>query len=290
MKIGVFDSGFGGLTVLRALLETIPQSDYIYLGDTARLPYGSKSPRTVSHYACSSARFLYEQGAELIVIACNTASATALDDIRNAVPIPVVGVIEPGAAAAAALTRSKRVCVIGTQATVSSNAYHHALMRHAITEVEEKACPLFVPLVEEGWTDHSVTEEVARIYFDELFAACSMRRNGNSTQPDTLVLGCTHYPLLKPLFARVLPQHMQMVDSAEATAIAVKQQLEGGASRHKSAMSEDTPPHESESKDPFDSPRTRDFYVTDSLDKFQALGARFLGHRIESVELVTLPE
>jgi glutamate racemase len=266
MKIGVFDSGFGGLTVLRSLLSTVPQGEYIYLGDSARLPYGSKSPRTVAHYASSSARFLHQQGAEALVIACNSASAVALDEIRAAVPIPVIGVIEPGAATAASITRSRRVCVIGTQATVSSHAYRHALQGHRL-EVEEKACPLFVALVEEGWTDHPVTEEVARIYLREMFDECSQRW-GDGAEPDTLVLGCTHYPLLKPLLARVLPPHMQMVDSAEAVA----QQV--AAMRPAKANG---------------SGNTR-FFATDSLEKFRSLGARFLGRTIEDVELVTLPE
>ncbi len=266
MKIGVFDSGFGGLTVLRALLQHVPQADYLYLGDSARLPYGSKSARTVAHYAASSARFLHEQGIELLVVACNSASALALQEIRDAIPVPVIGVIEPGALAAASVTRNGRVCVIGTQATVASHAYLHALERHGLG-VEEKACPLFVPLVEEGWTDHRVTEEVARIYVAELFDACS-RRWPDNIRPDTLVLGCTHYPLLKPLLEGVFPAHMQMVDSAEAVALEVAALNRTATETHGSAR----------------------FFASDSLEKFQSLGARFLGQPIETVELVTLPE
>src|ERR1700756_5096773 len=161
--IGVFDSGFGGLTVLKALLEVIPDAQYLYFGDTARLPYGSKSVETVARYACEAAKFLEQQGAELLVIACNTATALALEQIRQAAAVKVVGVIEPGAQRAAAATRSGKVVVIGTEATVSSHAYQKALAALK-TEAREKACPLLVPLVEEGWVGHTVTEQVAKIY------------------------------------------------------------------------------------------------------------------------------
>jgi glutamate racemase len=267
MRIGVFDSGFGGLTVLRALLDTVPQADYLYLGDSARLPYGSKSARTVAHYASSSARFLVGQGAELLVIACNSASAVALDDIRAAVAVPVIGVIEPGAASASAMSNTRRACVIGTAATVNSHAYRAALERFGM-QVVEKACPLLVPLVEEGWTDHAVTEEVARIYLSELFADCERTWSGKASA-DVLVLGCTHYPLLTTLLKRVLPTSVTMVDSAHAVATQVAGMLP--------SRSADISPQ-------------RKFYATDSLDKFQTLGARFLGHRISDVQLVTLPE
>lgn len=266
MKVGVFDSGFGGLTVLRALLDEVPEADYVYLGDSARLPYGSKSARTVAHYACSSAKFLHQQGIELLVIACNTASAMALEEIRKCVPVPVIGVIEPGAEAAEAVTKTGRVCVIATSATVSSHAYQQALAKRKLLS-QEKACPLLVPLVEEGWTEHPVTEQVARIYLDEMVQECS-RSWGGDAKPDTLVLGCTHYPLLKPLLQRTLPFPMAMVDSAEAIANQVRSRLPQG---RKSSAS------------------TR-FFATDSLEKFKALGARFLGRKIASVSLVELPE
>src|ERR1700761_3954119 len=169
MHIGVFDSGFGGLTVLRSLLEQLPGADYTYLGDTARLPYGAKSQATVARYAVSSARFLVEEGAEYLVIACNTASALALDAIRDAVRVPVLGVIETGANAADAATTTKDVLVMATSATVESHAYSAACRERGM-RAYEKACPLLVPLVEEGWIDHPVTEEVLRIYLDELMA------------------------------------------------------------------------------------------------------------------------
>jgi len=266
MKIGVFDSGVGGLTVLRELLTKIPQADYLYVGDTARLPYGSKSAATIARYAVSSVQFLVERGAEYLVIACNTASALAMKEIRTAVQVEVLGVIEPGARAASHMTRSKNVSVIGTAATVASHAYRKELQKLGIQAVE-KACPLFVPLVEEGWTDHPVTEQVARIYLDEL---AREQKNTNGNHADVLVLGCTHYPLLKPLLRRVLPADVHLVDSAQSTAHDAAKHLStiGLASR---------------------SPKVQ-FFATDSVDKFRQLGSRFLGTAIDNVELIALPE
>jgi glutamate racemase len=265
--IGVFDSGFGGLTVLKALLELIPGADYIYFGDTARLPYGSKSVETVARYAVEAAHFLESQGAEMLVIACNTATALALDRITAAAHVPVIGVIEPGAHAAASATRNKRVVVIGTEATVSSHAYRKALESRGL-QAREKACPLLVPLVEEGWIEHPVSEEVARIYLREAFA-------DGFQDADVLVLGCTHYPLLKPLLHRVAPSHVKIVDSAESTAHAVAAQLSVLSSSDKEQRR--------------DTPRLR-FFATDSAEKFRRLGERFLGHPIEEVRHVDLKE
>src|SRR3984885_13671175 len=212
--IGVFDSGFGGLTVLRALLHRLPGAKFAFLGDTARLPYGSKSRRTIARYAAQSAQFLVnEQGAEFLVIACNTASALALDAIQDAVSVPVLGVIEPGAAAARAASGTGDVLVVATEATVHSSAYTAASTAHGLRAIE-KACPLLVPLVEEGWTDHPITANVIDIYLGELRAEAS----GRSLAPDTLVLGCTHYPLLRPLIERAVPPGMKVIDSAESTA------------------------------------------------------------------------
>src|SRR6202030_215124 len=219
--IGVFDSGFGGLTVLKVLLELIPDADYAYFGDTARLPYGSKSVETVSRYAVEAAHYLEAHGAELLVIACNTATALALDRITAAANVPVVGVVEPGAETAASVSKHKKVVVIGTEATVSSHAYRKALEARGL-DAREKACPLLVPLVEEGWVEHAVTEEVARIYLGEAFA-------DGFHDADTLVLGCTHYPLLKPILHRVVPENVTLVDSAESTALAVGSLLNPGA-------------------------------------------------------------
>ena len=268
--IGVFDSGFGGLTVLKALLEVIPHADYLYFGDTARLPYGSKSVETVGRYAVEAAHYLERHTAELLVIACNTATALALDRITSAAQAPVVGVVDPGAEAAAAVSKNKKVVVIGTEATVASHAYRKALEARGL-EAREKACPLLVPLVEEGWVEHGVTEQVARIYLDEAFA-------DGFRDADTLVLGCTHYPLLKPLLHRIVPPHVSIVDSAESTARAVA-----------GHMQQLLPPAVSNLEERRALPRLR-FFATDSTEKFRRLGERFLGHPIENVQHVDLKE
>jgi glutamate racemase len=266
--IGVFDSGFGGLTVLKALLELIPGANYLYFGDTARLPYGSKSVETVARYAVEAAHFLESHGAEILVIACNTATALALDRIITAVHVPVVGVVEPGAEAAASVSANKKVVVVGTEATISSHAYRKALEARGL-EAREKACPLLVPLVEEGWVDHVVTEQVARIYLDEAFS-------DGFHGADTLVLGCTHYPLLKHVLRRVAPEQVKIVDSAESTARVVAEQISkllGGSS----GTEVKPPPH-------------IEFFATDSVEKFRRLGERFLGRAIENVQHVDLKE
>jgi glutamate racemase len=267
-KIGVFDSGVGGLTVLRALVDRIPEADYLYFGDTARLPYGSKSAATVAHYAVGAVRYLQDQGAELLVIACNTATALALDEIKSAAGVEVIGVIEPGAEAAAAASRKRKVVVIGTDATISSHAYRRALEARQVA-VREKACPLFVPLVEEGWVEHPVTEQVARIYLSEAFS-------DDASEADVLVLGCTHYPLIKPLLRRVAPDHIAIVDSAESTAQDVVRQLQVGT----------LPSTKSERRSP---PGLR-FFATDSAEKFRKMGTRFLGLPVEDVVHVDLKE
>ena len=268
--IGVFDSGFGGLTVLRALIHRLPQARFAFLGDTARLPYGSKSRRTIARYAAESAQFLVrEQGAEFLVIACNTASALALDAIQDAVPVPVLGVIAPGATAARAASRTGDVLVIATDATVQSHAYAAACRTQGLRALE-KACPLLVPLVEEGWIDHPVTAEVIRIYLDELNAEAAAQ----GLDPDVLVLGCTHYPLLRPLMARAVPAGMKVIDSAEAAAEAALRQF--GARIAPPAGATSAP-----------EPILRCF-ATDSVDKFERLGSRFLGRPTGKVELVDL--
>src|SRR3954470_19783759 len=242
MRIGVFDSGVGGLTVLKELVRQVPQADYLYFGDTARLPYGSKSAETVAKYTISACKFLRQPGAELIVIACNTATSLALPEITKAMDVPVIGVVEPGADAATKLSKSKRVAVIATAGTVGSHAYRRALEARGV-QGHEQACPLFVPLVEEGWVDHPVTEQVAHLYMDEVF------KNG-AKETDVLVLGCTHYPLLRPLLRRVVPQHVTIVDSAESTAEAVAKKL-GGSSKP-------------EARNP-----KLSFFATDSVEKFR---------------------
>jgi glutamate racemase len=263
--IGVFDSGFGGLTVLRALLPLIPEARYIYLGDTARLPYGSKSHDTIARYAVSSAKFLHEQGADLLVIACNTATALAFEDICQALPIPVIGVVEPGAQAAlhASTKTGDQALVLATTATVQSHAYTRALKALGI-EAHEKACPLLVPLVEEGWTNHPVTDEVLRIYLTEALA--------EAPHAQTLLLGCTHYPLLEPAIRRTLTalnHPLTIIDSAKATAEAVASHLN---------LTQQNP-----GTDP-----TSTFYATDSIEKFQRLGSAFLGQPLSEVNLIDL--
>jgi glutamate racemase len=267
--IGVFDSGFGGLTVLKALVELIPAADYAYFGDTARLPYGSKSAETVAKYAVAAAHFLEQRGAQMLVIACNTASALALPHITQTADVPVVGVIEPGAESASAASKKRSAVVIGTDATISSHAYHRALETRGV-RTKEKACPLLVPLVEEGWIDHPVTEQVATIYLEEAFA-------DGFQSSDVLLLGCTHYPLLRPLLRRIAPPHVSVVDSAESTAKVIHDLL-----LH-------SPPQTMAGHERRRSPRFQ-FFVTDSTEKFRRLGARFLGYSIGQVQHVDLKE
>lgn len=275
--IGVFDSGFGGLTVLRALIKRLPHTRFAFLGDTARLPYGSKSRRTIARYAAESAQFLVrEQGAEFLVIACNTASALALDAIQSAVTVPVLGVIEPGAIAARAASRTGDVLVIATDATVQSHAYAaacRALGLHAL----EKACPLLVPLVEEGWTSPgtqtgAITAQVIQAYLTELLAESATA----GLNPDTLVLGCTHYPLLRPLIKAVVPAGMRVIDSADSVADTAARLFA-----------------QPDSKEPLAAQPVRPTvqvrcFATDSTDKFERLGSRFLGRPTGKVELVDL--
>ncbi len=267
--IGVFDSGVGGLTVLKELVRLTPDADYLYFGDTARLPYGSKSPETVAKFALEAVKFLQEQGAEFMVIACNTATALALDAIKKAVKMPVVGVIEPGVERATVATLHRTVLVIGTEATICSHAYQRALAARSIMALE-KACPLFVPLIEEGWTDHHVTQTVAHTYLDEFF-------QDPRTGPDTLVLGCTHYPLIKQTLRGVCPWRVEIVDSAESTAQYVAKELE--------KMPQLLP-----SIDPAEQRRmTRmRFFATDSVDRFKRLGEMFMGHSIGNVRHVDI--
>jgi glutamate racemase len=272
--IGVFDSGFGGLTVLRALIARMPHARFAFIGDTARLPYGSKSRRTIARYAAQSAQFLVnEQGAEFLVIACNTASALALDAIEEAVPVPVLGVIEPGAEAARQASRTGDVLVIATTATVESHAYAAACRARGLRALE-MACPLLVPLVEEGWNESHVTAEVIRIYLEELNAEAAAQ----GMNPDTLVLGCTHYPLLRPLIEKAVPAGMRVIDSAEAAAEAAVQLFNGRVAKIAD---------EEESGATLPDAQLRCF-ATDSVEKFERLGSRFLDRPTGKVELVDL--
>jgi glutamate racemase len=259
--IGVFDSGFGGLTVLRALLPLIPGAHYIYLGDTARLPYGAKSQATIARYAVESARFLESQGAELLVIACNTATALALDEITAAVSIPVVGVIDPVVRVAQQGLPNANVLVLATAATVQSHAYAQRCEAHDL-HATEKACPLLVPLVEEGWTDHDVTREVLRIYLREALDVCS---------PQAVLLGCTHYPLIASAIEatlRELGSNAVVIDSAQATAAEVAKHFKHHPTNN--------------------APITFQCFATDSVEKFRRLGSAFLDHPIDSVELLDI--
>jgi glutamate racemase len=263
--IGVFDSGVGGLTVVRALRRALPGEDIVYLGDTARVPYGSKSPRTVEKYSLTCQRFLLERGVKLVLIACNTASANALPALREASPVPVIGAVEPGAQSALAATKSGHIGVIGTLGTVRSGAYAKAigaLDPHA--KLAALACPLFVPLAEEGWTDDDVAMLVARRYLVQLFA--------QDTSIDTLVLGCTHYPLLRDVLARVAAEvagrEVAVVDSASAMAEAAREALGSGPNKRTQAG-------------------RLEVFATDT-SRLDELAPRFLGEPITGFELVDL--
>jgi glutamate racemase len=259
--IGVFDSGVGGLTVLRALTDLLPRESFVYVGDTARVPYGTKSPEAVRRFSLEVARFFRRKQVKLMVAACNTVSALALTELREFLPAPVLGVIEPGARAALAATRRGRIGLIGTEATVRSHAYERAVHRLAESmTVFSRACPLFVPLVEEGWSRHPVTDTVAKIYLKEL-----LKEN-----IDTLILGCTHYPLLKATLRRVAGRRVELIDSAEETAKAVRARLE---------------------QDGLLRPRGRGvlrFFSSDDPLKFQRVGQRFLGRPMPTVERIRL--
>ena len=223
IPIGVFDSGVGGLTVLRALREGLPGENFIYLGDTARLPYGTKSAETVVRYSLQCASALIRRGIRCLVVACNTASASALDALRLHHPtLPIIGVIEPGAEAAVAASASQHIAVIATEGTVGGGAYQTAIYRlNPSARVTPRACSLFVSLAEEGWTEGPIVEAVARRYLDPIFQS--------DDAPDTLVLGCTHFPALAAAIRAVLPPQVRIVDSAATTAAAVARQLHGAA-------------------------------------------------------------
>jgi glutamate racemase len=260
--IGVFDSGIGGLTVVRELLGRLPHEDIIYFGDTARVPYGPKGPSVVTRYSREITTFLVDQGVKAVVVACNTATAHALDSLRASYDIPIIGVIDPGSRAAARATRSKRIGVIGTQGMVASGAYGRAI--HAIDpniEVIASACPLFVSLVEEGWLDREATRLIAREYLTPL----------TQTGIDTLVLGCTHYPLLKPVISEIMGREIQLIDSAEETAI------EAAALLRQHQLETDNP-----------APSKIRFIASDLPEQFVRVGQRFLGSTIDRVETMTL--
>jgi glutamate racemase len=253
--IGIFDSGVGGLTVMHELIGVLPAESFVYLGDTGRYPYGNKSPETVTRYSLENAAFLVDKGIKLLVVACNSASSVALPALQAECPVPVVGVIEPGAKAAVARTANRRVGVIGTDVTIASGVYSRALKRlRGDLEIYTRACPLFVPLAEEGWTDNEVAKSTIALYLG------SLAKSGI----DTLILGCTHYPLLKDSISGFLGKKVRLVDSAEETAREVLETLRGlGILRRRGRGA-------------------ASFFVTDVPDRFVKVGRRFLGERVES--------
>lgn len=258
--IGVFDSGVGGLTVVRALMERLPFESIIYFGDTARVPYGVKSVETITHYTKQIAEFLLEKQVKLLIIACNTMASVAATQVHALSSVPVLDVIDAGAAGAVAATRSKHIGIIGTPTTINSNAYAQAIhSRDFEVQLYSQACALFVPLVEEGWLEHPVTRMTAQEYLRPLLA-----RN-----IDTLVLGCTHYPLLTPLLSEVAGKDVQLIDSAQAMA-------ERAAALLKAQQLANTERH---------APRY-DYYVTDVPVRFQTIGERFLGRTLPHVHTV----
>lgn len=255
IAVGVFDSGIGGLTVVKAILDLLPSQPLIYLGDTARTPYGTKSAEVVCRYSFENTEFLVARGVELLVVACNTSSAVALEALRERYEIPVIGVVEPGASAAVDATRNGRIGIIGTEATIRSGCYTRALRRiRSDLEIYTRACPLFVPLAEEGWVDNEVARTTAELYLR------SMRNSGI----DTLILGCTHYPLLADVIRETMGGEAVLVDSARATAQVVRDALE-----RRSLLCSGPPASAS-------------FFVTDSPERFVKVGSRFLGTSIDS--------
>ena len=260
--IGIFDSGIGGLTVARAIYERLPHESTVYFGDTARVPYGPKSPETVRRYSLEILHWLLSQGVKAVVIACNTSTAHALRALQEATPVPVLGVIKPGARAAIEAGGGGPIGVIGTAGTIASDAYNRAIQALAPgLPVIQRACPLFVPLVEEGWFEHPATELVAADYLGELREACVR----------SLVLGCTHYPLLKPLLQRVMGPEVRLVDSGQATAAALETILATQALA--------APP---------DAPAQHRFVVSDDEARFRQVGSRFIGERLGKAEVVPL--
>lgn len=258
--IGIFDSGIGGLTVLKEILNAMPGEDVIYLGDTARVPYGTKSAEIVTRYSFENARFLSKFGIKLLVVACNTASAYCLPKLKKGLPIPVVGVIEPGARRAVEVTKTKRIGVIGTEGTIRSGAYFDAIKAiDPSIAVFTQPCPLFVPLAEEGWTNNQVARLTAQAYLQE------MKRHW----VDVLILGCTHYPLLKDVIADVMEDNVTLIDSGHEAAAEVAKCLMDKNLLEVASSGESL----------------RRFFVTDSPERFKRVGSRFMATALENVEL-----
>ncbi len=250
--LGIFDSGLGGLTVVRQIQKVFPRLPIIYYGDTARVPYGTKSPKTVTHFSRQIIDFLIAQDVQAIVVACNTASAAAVPTLKDEYDVPIYGVVEPGAQAASTATRSGTIGVIGTNSTIRTNVYTKAIQgRDQSLRVFGKACPLFVPLVEEGWEDHNVTRQIAVEYLQPVL----------DQNIDTLILGCTHYPLLKNTLQKILPDDISIIDSGVAAA----NELNGKIEVHSAV----TPVHK--------------YFVSDTPERFAELAARFLGKPMQQV-------
>lgn len=270
LPIGVFDSGVGGLTVLKAIQEEMPNENLVYLGDTARLPYGTKSPASIERYATQAAAKLQDQGIKLLVVACNTASAVALNALRKKLaPLPVVGVVEPGATAAVAAHPGGKHLVLATEATARLGAYRNAIVeRDPDATVFEQACEMLVSLAEEGWSDGSIARAIVRRYLDE-----ALMDNANGVSPDTIILGCTHFPLLKDTIRDVADGDVTIVDSASTTAGVVRRALEADASTRTG-----------------NSPGSLRLLATDGATRFARVGGQFLGHDLsfKDVELVDL--
>lgn len=261
LPIGVFDSGLGGLTVVRELRRLLPHENIVYVGDTARVPYGTKSPDTINRYAQQIAFFLLKKKVKAIVVACNTVSAVALKNLQH-LPIPVLGVIHPGARAAVLKSNTLKIGVVGTKATVSSHAYKRTIQKYAPkAHVWEEACPLFVPLVEEGWLNHPATRQIAKEYLSPF----------SKRIIDTLVLGCTHYPLLKPLLQNIVGKRVALIDSAEETARETRDLLKKKNLLNKSKRL-----------------GRHDYYVTDNPVSFTRLGRQFLGQHTNAAKCLSL--
>ncbi len=269
--VGVFDSGVGGLTVLNALMGALPAESFVYLGDTARLPYGTKSPETVVRYATRAADLLVQRGIKALVVACNTASAAALPALRERFrDLPVIGVVEPGAAAACALTRSGRIAVIATESTVAGGAYQRAILAlRPDAHIMARACQVFVALAEEGWIEGDVVQAAAHRYLDPVFTHCDP-----ADRPDTLVLGCTHFPVLSPVLAAVAGPGVTVVDASSVVARALREAL-----HQRQLLLAPTGPA-----------GTLELMATDGVDRFARVGATFLGRAIlaQDVRLVDL--
>lgn len=278
--IGVFDSGVGGLTVVKAIKNFLPNEKIIYLGDTARVPYGSRSPATVIRYSRENSRFLMERGIKLLVVACNTASSLALSELKKTLPVEAIGVVEPGAKKAANATQSGRIGVIGTEATIRSRSYEKALLKiNKKLKIFSRACPLFVPLVEEGMIEHKITYSVAEYYLSEL----------RKFKIDVLILGCTHYPVLKKVIQKTLGQDVMLVDSAEEVALSVGHILKVDMLSRRQR----TEDRKQKTEDRGQKTDNRiggeiAYYVTDAPEKFVKLAGIFLDEKISSVRQTEL--